>query len=59
MIDPSTAVSYGGLQDYRARTGESRAALVLSERSPGCDEEVVAAAMGISLDELKKRINNG
>ena len=54
-----TALCHSGLQDYRARTGESRAALVLSERSPGCDEEVVAAAMGISLDELKKRINNG
>lgn len=53
-----TALCHSGLQDYRARTGESRPALVLSERSPGCDEKIVAAAMGITLEELKERIKN-
>lgn len=53
-----TALCHSGLQDYRARTGDSRPALVLSERSPGCDEKTVAAAMGITLDELKERMKN-
>lgn len=51
-----TALCHSGLQDYRARTGESRPALVISERSPGCDEQTVAAAMGITLKELKTRM---
>lgn len=55
---PYTALCHSGLQDYRARTGESRPALVISERSPGCDEKTVAAAMGITLEELKDRIKN-
>lgn len=50
---PYTALCHSGLQDYRARTGESRPALVLSERSPGCDEQTVADAMGVSAAELK------
>ena len=56
IAGPYTALCHSGLQDYRARTGESRPALVLSERSPGCDEAVVAAAMGISVAELKERM---
>lgn len=51
-----TALCHSGLQDYRARTGESRPALVISERSPGCDQEIVAAAMGITVKELKNRM---
>lgn len=58
VAGPYTALCHSGLQDYRARTGESRPALVLSERSPGCDEKVVAAAMGITVEELKERIKN-
>lgn len=58
IAGPYTALCHSGLQDYRARTGESRPALVLSERSPGCDEKTVAAAMGITLEELKARIKN-
>ncbi len=33
-IAPSTALSYGGLQDYRARTGESRDTLLLAYCNP-------------------------
>ena len=58
IAGPYTALCHSGLQDYRARTGESRPALVLSERSPVCDEAVVAAAMGITTSELKERMKH-
>lgn len=54
ILGPYTALAYSGLLDYRARTGESRQALVLSERSPICDGETVAAAMGIPVKELDR-----
>ena len=57
VFGPYTALAYGSLLDYRAKTGESRAALLLSERSPICDSEVVAQAMQIPVSELFKRIN--
>lgn len=57
IASPYAAMCHSGLQDYRARTGESRPALVISERSPVCDAETVSAAMGITPAELKKRIN--
>ena len=34
VMDLYTALSYGGLLDYWAQTGESRASLILSEKSP-------------------------
>lgn len=49
-----TALAYSGLLDYRARTGESRLAIVLSEQSPVCHGDVVCAAMGIDEEELNK-----
>lgn len=59
VAGPYTALCHSGLQDYRARTGESRPAIVFSQRAPGQDGESVAMAMGISLEELEKRIKNG
>lgn len=35
IVDPSTALSYCGLQDYRARTRESRDTLLLAYSNPG------------------------
>lgn len=49
-----TALAYSGLLDYRARTGESRLAVVLSEQSPVCHAAAVSAAMGIEAEELEK-----
>lgn len=57
VFGPYTALAYGSLLDYRAKTGESRAALLLSERSPICDSEQVAKAMQVPVSELIKRIN--
>lgn len=55
LIGPYTALAYGGLTDYRAKTGESRTALVLADRPPAQDAAVVAQAMGVSEDQLRKQ----
>ena len=34
LLSPESACAYGGLQDYRAITGESRPAVLLTEESP-------------------------
>lgn len=56
LLSPCGSLAYAGLLDYRARTGESRYALVLSEKSPACDLNTVADALGISPEELKQHI---
>lgn len=48
-----TALAYSGMLDYRARTGESRLAIVLSEQSPVCHADAVSEAMRISREELE------
>ncbi|MBO5891421.1 MAG: hypothetical protein J6Q30_01750 [Oscillospiraceae bacterium] len=52
LIGPYTALAYGGLTDYRAKTGESRTALILAQRSPAQDAAVVAEAMGMTEEQL-------
>ena len=49
-----TALAYSGMLDYRARTGESRLAIVLSEQSPVRHAGAVSAAMGMEMEELEK-----
>lgn len=56
IADIDTAVTYGGLQDFRARTGESRTTLLLSENTPLHSLESISSATGISAEEIKKRI---
>ena len=53
ILSPYSALSYAGLQDYRSRTGESRTALLLAEKSPIRDAQTVASALNISVDALK------
>ena len=57
VLSPYAALAYGSLTDYRAKTGESRTALVLSECSPVRDDDFVASAMDISVPELEKILN--
>ena len=57
ILDPGSAMAYGGLQDYRASVGESRATLILTERGPICSADTVAKAMGITFKDLKDRLN--
>ena len=56
LLDPAGALAYGGLQDYRAKTGETRPALILSERSPAATSQIVADALGISAQALQNRL---
>lgn len=57
ILSPYAALAHGSLADYRSKTGESRTALLFSERSPVRDDAFVAASMGISVPELEKLLN--
>lgn len=57
ILDPYAALAYGGLQDYRTSAGETRTVLLLTEQSPVCSATTVAAAMGITAQQLKERLN--
>lgn len=52
VLDPYTAVSYGSLQDYRSKTGESCPTILMSEKSPMHFASVVQNATGIC--DIKK-----
>lgn len=52
--DPETALAYSGLTDYRAASGESRPALLLSEESPKFSLQFVSDCMNITPAELKQ-----
>ena len=53
ILSPYSALAYAGLQDYRSRTGESRPALLLAEKSPLRDAQTVASALNISVEALE------
>ncbi len=57
ILDPGSAMAYGGLQDYRSSTGSSRCSLILTEKSPICSADTVSEALGISVHSLKERLN--
>ena len=52
VLSPYAALACAGLQDYRSQAGESRFGLVISERSPLCECQVVAQSLGIAPDQL-------
>lgn len=54
FITDAAAVSYGGLQDYRANTGESRHTLILMDSSPARQVAAIAAATGMTESEIVK-----
>ena len=54
ILDPDAAYGYGGLMDYRAKTGESKTALLLADSNPADQANTVAAAMQITAEELKR-----
>lgn len=59
ILSPYDAVAYGSLSDYRAKTGESRPAMIFSERSPVCDCEMVAKNMNVSVEEVLRKVSIG
>lgn len=56
ILDPYTAVSYGGLQDYRAKTGESCPTLLLWEKSPLQFLKEVQEATDLSKTDIEKHL---
>lgn len=56
ILSLSSALNYIGLQDYRARTGECRNALILTEKSPRADIAMVSETLGISCEILEKML---
>ena len=58
VLEQGSAVSYSGLMDYRAKTGESRTALLLADCDPADQANFVAGAMNITVSELKELLKN-
>jgi threonine synthase len=56
ILSPYDALAYGALLDYRSKSGQGSTCLLLSERSPICDDRTVAYALGISVRELEGRL---
>lgn len=56
ILSPYDALAYGALLDYRSKSGQGSTCLLLSERCPICDDKTVAYALGISTEELAKRL---
>ena len=57
ILDPCTAFSYGGLQDYRAKTGESIPTVLLWDFSPVQFSDSIQKATGLTLQDIKKHID--
>ena len=58
VLSPYSALAYASLLDYRAKTGESRTALLFTERSPVCDVEQVAAYMRVDVPMVFRRLGS-
>lgn len=56
IMGPQTALAYGGLQDYRAKTGENRLALLMSDRSPVRDGKMMAVCMEMTEQQLREQL---
>lgn len=56
ILDPYCAVSYGSLQDYRAKTGESCPTVLLWDYSPLRSIAVVQNALGIGKIEIENQL---
>ncbi len=59
VLCPYGAMVYTGVLDYQAITGRYHHVLMLWDDSPRCARGATAAAMGISEQELEKRLNQG
>ena len=49
LLSLPSALAYAGLQDYRARTGESRLALILTDSSPQKNREAIGNILGMEV----------
>ena len=48
FMDPKTAVCFGGLQDYRAKAGESKLTLMFADQSPTAFQAEIQKATGLT-----------
>ena len=51
ILGPYSALAYGALLDYRAKTGENRPVLLLADRCPTLDADAVSAAMQMDISQ--------
>ena len=58
VLEKGSAVSYSGLMDYRAKTGESRTALLLADCNPADQAGYIAGAMNITEPALMEILRN-
>lgn len=58
ILDPYTAVSYGSLQDYRAKTGESCSTVILWDKSPMQFSANVENATKLSKAEIQNYVDS-
>ncbi len=58
IIDPTSALCYGGLQDYRAKTGCNHITALLSRESALCHATQVAQATGLTKNQLTELLNH-
>lgn len=56
VLSPGAALAYAGLMDYRAKTGQTRCAVIFAEKSPVCDAAFTASALGIPVETLRDLI---
>ena len=52
ILEPESAVCFGGLQDYRARIGESAITLILGETTPMDAAKEIMTATGLTYEKL-------
>lgn len=57
ILDSNTALRYGALQDYRARSGASCVTLLAAENSPMESVDTISKAIGISENAILKIVN--
>ena len=55
LMAPATALTYSGLLDYRAKTGETGNVVIWSEDSPAVDMGTVSGIMGIPADAIEEQ----
>ena len=57
IIDPSAAICYGGVQDFRAKIGDSRLTLILSQDAPVNTGSQIKVSTGLTDDTCRSATN--
>lgn len=57
LMDPYTALGFGGLQDYRAALSETGPALILSDNRPLCAAAEIGKMLNLPENEVKNLMN--